>query len=99
MQLTTRTQATLNKQKGDARLAAPAALPAVAGGPGRWRRPASAGAAESLDSIELDSIRLEGAPPRRASRELRGSRGMGVVSNNWLDCVLLSILYMFKPSC
>ena len=32
-------------------------------------------------------------------RELRGSQGMGVVSDNWFDCVLLSILYMFKPSC
>ena len=28
-------------------------------------------------------------------RQLRGSQGMGVVSNNWLDRVLLSILYMF----
>ena len=24
---------------------------------------------------------------------------MGVISNNWFDCALLSILYMFKPSC
>ena len=31
-------------------------------------------------------------------RELRGSRGLGVVSNNWFDGVLLSILYMFQPS-
>ena len=31
-------------------------------------------------------------------RELRGSQGMGVVSNSWFDYVLLSILYMFKPS-
>ena len=28
----------------------------------------------------------------------RGSQGMGVVSNNWLVCVLLSMIYMFKPS-
>ena len=27
----------------------------------------------------------------------KGSRGMGVVSNNWSDRALLSILYMFKP--
>ena len=27
------------------------------------------------------------------------SQGMGVVSNNWFDCGLLSILYIFKPSC
>ena len=32
-------------------------------------------------------------------RELRGSRGPGVVSSNWFDCVVLSALYMFKPSC
>ena len=32
-------------------------------------------------------------------RELRGSRGMGVVSNNWFDRVLLSILCIFEPSC
>ena len=32
-------------------------------------------------------------------RELRGSRGMGVVSNSWSDRVSLSIIYMFKPSC
>ena len=38
-------------------------------------------------------------PVDLAWRELRGSQGMGVVSNNWLDCVLLSIVYMFKPSC
>ena len=31
--------------------------------------------------------------------ELRGSQGMGVVSSNWLDRVLLSTLSMFKPSC
>ena len=30
--------------------------------------------------------------------ELRGSQGTGVVSDNWFDRVLLSILYMFKPS-
>ena len=28
---------------------------------------------------------------------LRGSQGTGVASNNWFDCVLLSIVYMFKP--
>ena len=32
-------------------------------------------------------------------RELRGSQGTGVVSNNWLDRVLRSVPYMFKPSC
>ena len=32
-------------------------------------------------------------------RELRGSQGMGVVRNSWFDCVLLSIIYMCKPSC
>ena len=32
-------------------------------------------------------------------REPRGYQGMVVVSSNWFDCVLLSILYMFKPSC
>ena len=32
-------------------------------------------------------------------RELRGSQGIGVVSNNWFDRVLLSIRYMCKPSC
>ena len=32
-------------------------------------------------------------------REVRGSQGTGVVSNNWLDRVLLSILYTFEPSC
>ena len=30
---------------------------------------------------------------------LKGSQGMGVVSNDWPDRALLSILYMFKPSC
>ena len=30
--------------------------------------------------------------------ELSGSQGKGVVSNSWLDCVLLSILHTFKPS-
>ena len=39
----------------------------------------------------------QGGHPSR--RELRGSHGVGVVNNNWLDCVLLSTLYMFKPSC
>ena len=29
----------------------------------------------------------------------KGSQGMGVVSNSCLDRVLLSILYIFKPSC
>ena len=29
-------------------------------------------------------------------RELRGSQGMGVASNNWLDRVLLSSLYMLR---
>ena len=33
------------------------------------------------------------------SRELRGSQGMGVISNNWFDGVVLPILYMLKPSC
>ena len=28
----------------------------------------------------------------------RGSQGMGVVSDNWFDSVLLSIPYMFEPS-
>ena len=32
-------------------------------------------------------------------RELRGSRGVGVVSNNWFNRVLLPILYIFEPSC
>ena len=32
-------------------------------------------------------------------RGLRGSQGMGVVSNNWFDGVLLSTLHVFKPSC
>ena len=32
-------------------------------------------------------------------REQRGSQGMGVVSNNCFDRVLLSILHIFKPSC
>ena len=32
-------------------------------------------------------------------RELWWSHGIGVVSNNWFDCVLLSIIYMFKISC
>ena len=32
-------------------------------------------------------------------RELRGSRGMGVVSSNSFDRALLSVLYMLKPSC
>ena len=32
-------------------------------------------------------------------RELRGSQGVGVVSNSWFDRALLSVLYMFKPSC
>ena len=31
-------------------------------------------------------------------REVRGSQGMGVVSNNWLVRDWLSIAYMFKPS-
>ena len=31
--------------------------------------------------------------------KLRGSQGMGVVSNSCFDSVLLSIRYMFKPSC
>ena len=31
--------------------------------------------------------------------ELRGSRGMGVVSNSRFGRVLLLILYMLKPSC
>ena len=44
------------------------------------------------------------APPQDVSRtdferELRWSQGMGVVSDNWIDCVSLSILYMLKPSC
>ena len=29
----------------------------------------------------------------------KGSQGMGVASSNRFDCVLLSIPYMFKPSC
>ena len=29
----------------------------------------------------------------------RGSQGMGVVSSSWFDIVLVSIVYMFKPSC
>ena len=29
----------------------------------------------------------------------KGSQGMWVVSNVWFDRVLLSISYMFKPSC
>ena len=38
--------------------------------------------------------------PHRARVEgARGSQGMGVVSNNWFDRVLLPILHMFKPSC
>ena len=32
-------------------------------------------------------------------RELKGSQGPGVVSNHWLDRVLLLILCMFKPPC
>ena len=32
-------------------------------------------------------------------RELRGSQGMGVVGNSWFDRALLSIAYMFRPSC
>ena len=32
-------------------------------------------------------------------RELRGSQGMGVVSNSWFVRVLLSSLHMLKPSC
>ena len=46
--------------------------------------------------------RVSGLPPARAgAREgsKGGSQGLGVVSNNWLDRVLLSILYMLKPSC
>ena len=35
---------------------------------------------------------------QRSGGNLRGSQGMGVVSDDWLDRVLLSILYMFKPS-
>ena len=35
-------------------------------------------------------------PPRECG--LRGSQGMGVVSNNWFDCGLLPILYALKPS-
>ena len=30
---------------------------------------------------------------------IRGCQGMGVVRNNRFDRVLLSILYMLKPSC
>ena len=30
-------------------------------------------------------------------RELRGSHGMGVVSNDWLDIVLLSALRVLEP--
>ena len=32
-------------------------------------------------------------------REQRGSQGMGVVSNNWFDRAVLSIIHMFQPSC
>ena len=44
---------------------------------------------------------VRAAPIRSDSvkRELRGSQGMGVVSSNPFDCVLLSTLYTFKPSC
>ena len=31
--------------------------------------------------------------------ELRGSQGMGVVSNSWFDRALLSVLYMSEPLC
>ena len=31
--------------------------------------------------------------------ELGGSQGLEVVGNNWFYGVLLSSLYMFKPSC
>ena len=34
----------------------------------------------------------------RIQRELRGSQGVGVMSNNWPDRILLSILCMFEPS-
>ena len=30
---------------------------------------------------------------------VRGSPGMGVVSDSWFDRVSLSIIYMFRPSC
>ena len=44
---------------------------------------------------------LPGGAPQgllELQREPRGSQGMGVVGKNWFDSVLLSILYVFKPS-
>ena len=37
--------------------------------------------------------------PRISLEGTKGSQGMGVVSSNWFDHILLSIIFMFKPSC
>ena len=49
------------------------------------------------ENLAAEKARLE--EPRSAGRLASLSQGMGVVSNNWFDCVLLLILHMFKPSC
>ena len=54
------------------------------------RSPARQASASSSTRRAWDVICLEGT---------KGFQGMGVVSNNWFDCVLLSIVYMLKPSC
>ena len=43
--------------------------------------------------------RERGAAVEKALEGTTGPKERGVVSNNWLGCVLLSILYTFKPSC
>ena len=52
---------------------------------------------ESLDGAAEDGHKWKTL--NILSREVRESQGIGVVSNNCVDRVLLSILYMSKPSC
>ena len=57
---------------------------------------------EAWDQSPGPPCRVTTGAPWRCLTHLegaRGSQGMGIVSNNWFDRGLLSILYMFKPSC
>ena len=56
---------------------------------------------QNIGMSKLKGSLTEKAPTARV-KDLEGTKGVprkGDRSNSWFDCVLLSILYMFEPSC
>ena len=74
----------------------------------RSRSRSSSSSSSSSSNIIIDIIIISGSSSIIVSllhtrpynlEGIKGSQGMGVESNHWFDRVLLSILYMFQPSC